>query len=288
MQCVRARAGRLIDEGAGVEHGGTGQIHLRAEADDTAERWSAGEVGAVVDKILVHAVDAVVLPVAGIGDVAVDRDLVVGGHVGDQGGIQRLLVEIHVVVVAAAVVAGEAHAPGQIRDQRTAHIEARDALLVGVRLDGGGGRERGHGRHLGGDIDGAAHTRPGSALDAGRTLDDVDGVHHVEADRRAVAVEREAVAHPVVEHVGVLAADARYVRLAERGVRIGARGQGGESAGILHVEGVELRFGQDGIVARGIHHAEIEPVSRVGGDGGGHDQVAALDAVHDDFIEIVG
>ena len=49
--------------------------------------------------------------------------------------------EIHVVVVAAAVVADEAHATGQIRGQRTTQIEAEDALLVGVRLGRGGGRE---------------------------------------------------------------------------------------------------------------------------------------------------
>ena len=119
----------------------------------------------------------------------------------------------HVVVIAAAVVFGEAHACSNIRCQRSPDIEGRDALLLSVKLKVvilNRLYERGH---LGGDIDLAAHARPGSGLHARRSLDDVDGIHAVETDRGSIAVEREAVAHTVEVHISVLTPDARHVRL---------------------------------------------------------------------------
>ncbi len=172
--------------------------------------------------------------------------------------------EVHVVVVAAAIVGGEAHARGRIGGQRAAHIEGRAPLLLRVELEVEFAREFIEARHLGGDVDRAAHARPGSTLDARRTLDDVDGIDAVETDRGAVTVQGEAVAHPIEEQVGVLAADAWHVRLAERRVRITARRQIGKPARILDVEGIELRLRQQGVVARRVHHAEVQTIGRPG------------------------
>jgi hypothetical protein len=101
-----------------------------------------------------------------------------------------------------------------------------------------------------------------------------------------VAVQGEAVAHTVEEHVGVLAADARDVRLTERCVRITTRRQIGETARILDVEGIDLRLRQQGVVAGRVHHAEVQPVGRCGGHRRRQNEFTPLDAVDHDFVEV--
>ena len=286
VQRVRAGARRLVDDDPAIERHRSGEVDLRPEARDRSHD-TAGEIGAVVDECLIDPIDAVVFAVPGVLETAGDQDAVSRRDLGEHGGKQRLLMKIHVVVIAAAVVARETHARSHVRCHRTVDIEGRAPLLLAVEFHIERLRVLREGGHLRGDVDLAAHARAGSRLDARRSLDDIDGIDAVEADRGAVSIQGEAVAHSVEEHVGVLAADARYVRLAERRVRIAARRQVGKAARILDVEGIELRLRKQRVVARRVHDAEIEPVGRRGGHRGGENQLAALDAVDDDFIEIV-
>jgi hypothetical protein len=129
VQRVRAGARRLVDEDPVAQGHGAGEVDFGSVAVDRTHR-SPGQIRPIVDQSLVHPVNAIVLAVAGVGHIGADRDAVRRRHLGQNGDIQRLLVEIHVVVVAAAVVAGEADARGHIGCQRSAHVESGAALLL--------------------------------------------------------------------------------------------------------------------------------------------------------------
>ena len=59
----------------------------------------------------------------------------------DHGGIHRLLMEEHVGVVAAAVVADHAQTASRVGTEGAADIEPDDALLEGIELAIDGSRE---------------------------------------------------------------------------------------------------------------------------------------------------
>ena len=158
VQGVRPGARRLIDQNAVVEHRGSGQIHLRPVAGNRSD-GGAREVRSVVDEPLVDPIDAVVFAVTRVLEAARDQHGVLRRVLHEHRRKQRLLMKIHVVVVAAAVVAGETHACSDGRRQRPVQIEGRAPFLLAVELQiecGGISGERGH---LGGDVDRAPNAR---------------------------------------------------------------------------------------------------------------------------------
>jgi hypothetical protein len=74
-------------------------------------RGPAREVGTVVDQSLVDSIHAVVFAVPGVDDFGVELDRVLRREVGEHHAVQRLLMKIHGVVVAAAIVASKTHTP---------------------------------------------------------------------------------------------------------------------------------------------------------------------------------
>jgi len=60
------------------------------------------------------------------------------------------------------------------------------------------------------------------------------------------------------------------------------------NVGTTFYQGLELSLRQHGVVARRVHHAQIQPECRRGGHRGREDEFTALDAVYHDFIESVG
>src|SRR6202040_661441 len=112
---VRAGARRLVDDYSVVERHGAGQVDWRPEARDI--RGPTGEIRPMVDESLIDPVDAVVLAVTGVLEAARDQDGVLGREFSEHGGKQRLLMEVHIVVIAAAIVAREARARRHVRGQ---------------------------------------------------------------------------------------------------------------------------------------------------------------------------